>query len=78
MYTLNTCSLTQPEAEQFCRNAGGHLVSYESLEEQQEVEAYYIDKVSTSCLLTRVAHACVNQGVKCECFPCKHRHLRHH
>ena len=44
-YLLNTCQLAQPDAETFCRANGGHLVSYLSLEEQQEVEQFFVDEV---------------------------------
>ncbi len=44
-YVLNSCDLRQPAADQFCRSVGGHLVSYKTLEEQQEVEAYFVEEV---------------------------------
>jgi hypothetical protein len=33
----------QSDAELWCNDHGGHLVSYESLEEQKAVEGYFID-----------------------------------
>jgi hypothetical protein len=40
-YTLNTNPMMYEEAEAWCKNAGGHLATYVSLSEQQEVETYY-------------------------------------
>ncbi len=36
-YTLNTTWVSQVDAEKQCACTGGHLVSYTSLDEQQEV-----------------------------------------
>ena len=44
-YLLNTCSLDQPAAQQFCNDNGGHLVSFKSLQEQQDVEDYFVNQV---------------------------------
>ena len=38
--------LTQPQAQQSCNAAGGHLASWASLDEQADVEGYYISQVS--------------------------------
>jgi hypothetical protein len=43
-YTLNTSFVSQADAQKQCACTGGHLVSYTSLDEQQQIEAYYLDK----------------------------------
>ncbi len=35
--------VTQAVAEENCKRHGGHLAAYTSLEEQQEVENFFID-----------------------------------
>jgi hypothetical protein len=72
VYTLNTCSLDQPASEQVCRSAGGHLVSYESLEEQQEVEQYYIDKVSSPFGAVCTGAPWLNRQKGCWAAGCTH------
>jgi hypothetical protein len=42
-YLYNSEEVIQSDAEQWCNDKGGHLVSYESLEEQKAVEGYFID-----------------------------------
>lgn len=44
-YLFNTMPLNQSDAESYCQDSGGHLVSYAGADEQTEVEGYYIDKV---------------------------------
>jgi hypothetical protein len=39
---INTTRLAFMDAEVACQDSGGHLVSYSSFEEQQEVEAAFI------------------------------------
>ncbi len=39
---INTTSMAFMDAEMACQDSGGHLVSYSSFEEQQEVEAAFI------------------------------------
>jgi hypothetical protein len=41
-YMLNTTWASFVDAEGSCNDAGGHLVYFDSIEEQKEVEAYYI------------------------------------
>jgi hypothetical protein len=41
-YSLVTCPASYTQAEGSCRKLGGHLASYGSLAEQQEVEGYYV------------------------------------
>ena len=41
-YIINTTRLGFMEAEAACQDNGGHLVSYSSFEEQQEVEAAFV------------------------------------
>jgi hypothetical protein len=40
-YVLNTTHMGNTDAEQFCRDNGGHMASYASAAEQNEVEAYF-------------------------------------
>jgi hypothetical protein len=42
-YILNTTAATFNAAEAACVRQGGHLVSYQSEFEQQEVEGYFTD-----------------------------------
>jgi hypothetical protein len=42
-YLLNTSMANQAAAEALCQASGGHLVSYGSLEEQQEVEGHFVN-----------------------------------
>ena len=46
-YVLNTTLSSIKDARASCRQKGGVVASYESLFEQQEVEAYFIDVVGT-------------------------------
>jgi hypothetical protein len=41
-YILNTARLSNNDAEQFCRDNGGHMASYAAAAEQNEVEAYFV------------------------------------
>ena len=45
-YFMNTTSdgMTFNDAEQSCLENGGHLVAYASLDEQTEVEKYFMDR----------------------------------
>jgi hypothetical protein len=45
-YMLNTKNMTFDDAESFCNDQGGHLVAYNNLEEQQEVEQCFINQGS--------------------------------
>jgi hypothetical protein len=47
-YMLNTELLNAIDAEQQCRLAGGHLTSYHSAEEQQDVEMYFMHEGACS------------------------------
>lgn len=42
-YLLNTKAMNFTAAEAYCQSQGGHLASYTTLEEQQEVERYYVN-----------------------------------
>jgi hypothetical protein len=42
-YLLNTNPLSQADAAAYCRQQGGHLVSWSDTSEQAEVETYFID-----------------------------------
>ena len=42
-YIYNTSHVTFAEGEQACRDNGGHLVAYLSLEEQLEIEKHFTD-----------------------------------
>ncbi len=42
-YLYNSDEMVQADAEQWCNGQGGHLVSYESLAEQKNVEGYFMD-----------------------------------
>ena len=41
-FYLNTTTANWTEAEDACKRNGGHLAAFQSLEEQREVEQYYI------------------------------------
>jgi hypothetical protein len=41
-YVLNTTALNFVDAQYTCNEQGGHLVYYNTLDEQQEVEQYYV------------------------------------
>jgi hypothetical protein len=43
-FFLNTTPVTFGEAEEACQLSGGHLATFESTEEQQEVEQHYVDQ----------------------------------
>jgi hypothetical protein len=43
-YILNQNYMTQADGEKFCVDRGGHLVSYLSVEEQVDVEQYFVGK----------------------------------
>jgi hypothetical protein len=47
-YLYSSEELIQSDAEFWCNDRGGHLVSYESLEEQKAVEGYFMD---AGCLI---------------------------
>lgn len=53
-YILNQCFTTQPAAQQFCNDNGGHLVGWKSLAEQQDVEDFFLSKVGC-CPLAQAA-----------------------
>jgi hypothetical protein len=42
-YILNQFVSNFTKAQEFCTDNGGHLAAFASLEEQQEVEGYYIE-----------------------------------
>jgi hypothetical protein len=44
-YVYNTSTVDQRTATKLCNSQGGHLVAYTSLEEQQDVERYFINAV---------------------------------
>jgi hypothetical protein len=48
-YLFSTMQVNQSDAETYCQDSGGHLVSFAGADEQTEVEGYYIDKVC-ACL----------------------------
>jgi hypothetical protein len=43
-YILNQKYMTQADGDKFCVDKGGHLVSYLSVEEQVDVEQYFVGK----------------------------------
>jgi hypothetical protein len=45
VFTWSTQQLAFADAEGYCRQMGGHLATYTSIDEQAEVEQYYLDKV---------------------------------
>ena len=49
-YILSTSAASEAEAQAFCNDQGGHLASYESLEEQYEVEQAFVARVGSSWL----------------------------
>ncbi len=53
-YMLNTSKANYYEAEEVCMERGGHLVSYTSIEEQLDVEAYF--EASSGLLATYSGH----------------------
>jgi hypothetical protein len=42
-YTLSSCPQSYAPAEEWCSGAGGHLASYKSAAEQQQVEEYFVE-----------------------------------
>jgi hypothetical protein len=42
MFTLHTSPMSQPEAEAFCVSQASHLASFLNVEEQVEVESFYV------------------------------------
>jgi hypothetical protein len=53
-YVLDTSRVNWYEAEDVCMGHGGHLVSYNSIEEQLDVEAYF--EASSGLLATYPSH----------------------
>jgi hypothetical protein len=53
-FMLNPTPANGSAAERTCRDQGGHLASFLSLAEQQEVEGYYLGRVGG----TRAPQAC--------------------
>jgi hypothetical protein len=53
-YVLNTTRVNWYEAEDTCMSMGGHLISYSSIEEQLDVEAYFA--ASSGLLATYTLH----------------------
>ena len=47
-YKFNNEPMDQAHAEETCKCQGGHLVSYISPAEQNEIEKYFIDQASLS------------------------------
>jgi hypothetical protein len=41
-YALSTNLTSQPDAEEYCNTLGGHLASWNSQDEQTEVEGYWL------------------------------------
>ena len=41
-FYLNTTTANASEAEEMCKMNGGHLAAFTSLDEQKEVEQYYL------------------------------------
>jgi hypothetical protein len=60
-------------AEQACRDQGGHLVSYASMAEQQEVERFFIEQVrlrllqdgQRRCVLAAVVYQHASAAGRC-------------
>jgi hypothetical protein len=48
-FTFNNANLTYDAAESDCRAQGGHLASYNTLFEQQDVEDFLINNVRPQC-----------------------------
>jgi hypothetical protein len=61
-FILNTAPVQQAEAQEACNAAGGHLASYSSQEEQQEVEANFVGRVSS-----RASEEHHHHGLACCC-----------
>ena len=80
-YILDTEPRTFAQGEAFCTSQGGHLVSYDSLQEQLEVEDYFIKKgyLIPSCHknywlgLTTQARGARATGAQCRLQPCQGR-----
>jgi hypothetical protein len=66
-YMLNTSLATQAEAQAACNLQGGHLASYGSLEEQYEVEQYFVTKVRSCSSEAQMLlwAACSNAHLRC-------------
>ena len=64
-YTLNTMKMNFSTAEAACNLQGGHLVSYSNLEEQQEVENFFVK----SGLLFPTCHLTYWMGLATDMWP---------
>ena len=47
-YIYNTTMTDNKNAHKICNSQGGHLVAYQSLEEQVDVEQYFIKQVGAA------------------------------
>ena len=59
-------------AEQVCRSEGGHLASFASLTEQNEVEQYYLQMVSIQQVLCSAFSMLSRTKQKCSVLPSTH------
>ncbi len=49
-YIYNTSQVEQKTAHKLCNAQGGHLVAYQSIDEQKDVERYFMQQVrATVC-----------------------------
>ncbi len=72
-YLYNSDEMVQADAEQWCNDQGGHLVSYENLAEQRNVEGYFIDGGGGQTGLGWLAGWLMFTAVwNAECFILKH------
>ena len=56
-YLYNTSVVDQRSAHKICNSQGGHLVAYQTLEEQQDVESYFTNQVRSANQVAGCVHA---------------------
>jgi hypothetical protein len=57
-FTFNNNNFTYDNAEMDCQMQGGHLASYDTMQEQQDVESFLIDNVRALGQISNCCAAC--------------------